>query len=73
MVVLNAVVWLAKAEVPEGGIESQVTQADLAANLDPKPPRRKNGRRHSAPAAFMTLSNVTSAPPCRLRASAASM
>jgi hypothetical protein len=41
MVVLNAVVWLAKVEVPTSGIESRVTQADLAANLDPKPPRRK--------------------------------
>jgi hypothetical protein len=36
-VVLNTLVWLAKAEVPEGGVESKVTQADLDANLDPKP------------------------------------
>jgi len=35
--ILNAMVWLAKAEVPSGGIESKVTKADLDANLDPKP------------------------------------
>ena len=35
-VVLNALVWIAHAEVPAGGVESTVTEADLAANLDPK-------------------------------------
>jgi type 1 glutamine amidotransferase len=35
--VLNAIVWLAKAEVPAGGVESVVTPEDLAANLDAKP------------------------------------
>ncbi|MCA9138072.1 MAG: ThuA domain-containing protein [Planctomycetales bacterium] len=35
-VVLNAVLWIAKADVPEQGVESTVTQADLDANLDPK-------------------------------------
>ena len=35
-VVLNAFLWLAKAEIPENGVESHVTQADLDANLDPK-------------------------------------
>ena len=38
--VLNAIVWSAKAEVPAGGIESQLTAGDLAANLDPKGPRK---------------------------------
>ena len=38
--VLNAIVWSAKAEVPQGGIVSKVTEEDLAANLDPKPPRK---------------------------------
>jgi hypothetical protein len=33
---LNAILWTAKAEVPEGGVESKVTADDLAANLDPK-------------------------------------
>jgi type 1 glutamine amidotransferase len=35
-VVLNGLVWLTKAEVPTGGIESKVTQDDLNAHLDPK-------------------------------------
>lgn len=34
--VLNAIVWTAKAEVPANGIESKVTPEELAANLDPK-------------------------------------
>ncbi len=40
-VVLNAMVWLTKAQVPAGGIVSTVTEADINANLDPKP-RKKN-------------------------------
>jgi hypothetical protein len=28
--------WTAKAEVPEQGVESNVTDDDLAQNLDPK-------------------------------------
>ncbi len=39
---LNAVLWLAKMDVPENGVESTVTEADLAANLDPKPARKAN-------------------------------
>ena len=39
-VVLNAFLWLAKADVPEKGVESQVTKADLDANLDPKPAKK---------------------------------
>jgi type 1 glutamine amidotransferase len=35
--VLNAILWLAKVEVPKDGVASTVTEADLAANLDPKP------------------------------------
>jgi len=34
--VLNALVWVAKAEVPAGGVESAITKADLDQNLDPK-------------------------------------
>jgi len=34
--VLNAMVWLTKAEVPASGIESTVTAAELDLNLDPK-------------------------------------
>jgi len=35
-VVLNALVWLTKAEVPAGGVESKVTADELNANLDKK-------------------------------------
>ena len=34
--VLNAVLWIAKMEVPADGVESTVTPEQLAANLDPK-------------------------------------
>jgi hypothetical protein len=35
-VVLNALLWIAKASVPENGVASQVSPEQLAANLDPK-------------------------------------
>ena len=35
--VLNAIIWTARVEVPEKGVESQVSSSELAANLDPKP------------------------------------
>jgi hypothetical protein len=38
--VLNSIAWIAKAEVPAEGIQSRVTAADLAANLDPKGERK---------------------------------
>ncbi|HEV7866100.1 MAG TPA: ThuA domain-containing protein [Chthoniobacteraceae bacterium] len=34
--VLNAILWTARAEVPATGVESAVTPEELAANLDPK-------------------------------------
>jgi type 1 glutamine amidotransferase len=34
--VLNALLWTAKAEVSRNGVESQVTAEELTANLDPK-------------------------------------
>jgi Trehalose utilisation len=39
--VLNALVWVAKGDVPAGGIASTVTKEDLDANLDPKPEKKK--------------------------------
>lgn len=33
---LNALLWLAKSEVPAGGVESKVGETDLKQNLDPK-------------------------------------
>jgi type 1 glutamine amidotransferase len=40
-VVLNALVWIAHAEVPKNGVESSVTESGLLANLDDKPDRKK--------------------------------
>lgn len=35
--VLNAILWSAKIDVPAEGVASKVTEEDLKANLDPKP------------------------------------
>jgi type 1 glutamine amidotransferase len=35
-VVLNAILWIAKADVPAGGVDSKVTPEQLAANQDDK-------------------------------------
>jgi hypothetical protein len=35
-VVLNAILWVAKAPVPENGVESSVSPEELALNMDPK-------------------------------------
>jgi type 1 glutamine amidotransferase len=34
--VLNAILWIAKADVPEGGVDCAVSAEDLKKNLDPK-------------------------------------
>jgi hypothetical protein len=34
--VLNAILWTAKVEVPSNGVQSQISQDDLKQNLDPK-------------------------------------
>ena len=33
-VVLNALLWIAKAEIPKNGVASKVTEAELKANWD---------------------------------------
>ena len=35
-IVLNAILWIAKVDVPPQGVESKVSEADLKANLDTK-------------------------------------
>jgi type 1 glutamine amidotransferase len=35
-IVLNALLWIAKVEIPAEGVESKVTPAQLQGNLDPK-------------------------------------
>ncbi|MEO6184575.1 MAG: PVC-type heme-binding CxxCH protein, partial [Verrucomicrobiota bacterium] len=39
--VLNALLWTAKADVPEKGVESKITDEDLKQNLDPKGEKKK--------------------------------
>jgi type 1 glutamine amidotransferase len=39
-VMLNALLWIAKVDVPPGGVEDTITAADLAANLDDKSRRQ---------------------------------
>ncbi|MEW6305246.1 MAG: ThuA domain-containing protein [Verrucomicrobiota bacterium] len=38
--VLNALLWVARADVPKNGVESKVTEEDLMANLDDKTARK---------------------------------
>jgi len=38
--VLNAILWIARAEVPKNGVESKVSEEELMANLDPKGPKK---------------------------------
>jgi hypothetical protein len=38
-IMLNALLWLAKVDVPARGVEDAITPADLTVNLDPKTPR----------------------------------
>lgn len=40
-VVLNALLWVSKVDVPEGGVVSEVSEDDITRNLDPKQPRKK--------------------------------
>ena len=35
-ILLNALLWIAKIDVPVGGVVDSITEADLALNLDPK-------------------------------------
>jgi type 1 glutamine amidotransferase len=39
-VLLNALLWIAKVEVPARGVEDKITAEDLTKNLDDKPQRR---------------------------------
>ena len=50
-IALNAVVWLAKMEVPANGVASNVTAEDLAKNLDPKGQKKKPAKAEKTEAA----------------------
>lgn len=39
--VLNAIVWIARVDVPADGVQSKLTQEDLEKNLDPKGPKKR--------------------------------
>ncbi len=39
-VMLNALLWIAKVDVPKDGVKDSITAEDLTQNLDPKPPRK---------------------------------
>jgi hypothetical protein len=39
-IVLNALLWMAKVDVPKDGVKDTITAEDLTQNLDPKPPRK---------------------------------
>ena len=39
-IVLNALLWIAKVDVPAGGVHDSITPADLTLNLDQKRPRQ---------------------------------
>lgn len=39
-VMLNALLWIAKVDVPKGGVQDTITAEDLTKNLDEKPPRK---------------------------------
>jgi type 1 glutamine amidotransferase len=43
-VVLNAITWIAKAEVPANGVQCAVTAEDLEKNLDPKGGQKKKNQ-----------------------------
>jgi hypothetical protein len=40
-IVLNSLLWIAKAEVPPNGVQVTLTPGDLTRNLDPKDPLKK--------------------------------
>ncbi len=53
--VLNALVWVTKAEVPASGVESKVTEDELRANLDPKPAPKPKKTAMETPKVFLRL------------------
>ena len=40
-IMLNALLWIAKVEVPANGVQDKITEADLTMNLDDKPQRKQ--------------------------------
>ncbi len=55
--ILNALLWVAKAGVPSGGVESSVSREDLVENLDPKPAPKAKKAALETPKVFQRLAN----------------
>ena len=47
--VLNAVLWISRMDVPSEGVQSTVSPEELAANLDPKGPKKRQPEPASLP------------------------
>jgi len=58
--ILNALLWVTKVEVPADGVASTVTEAELAANLDPKPAPKPKKAVMTTPKVFQRLVVATS-------------
>lgn len=54
-VVLNALLWVSKVEVPASGLESHVTADELKANLDPKPQPKPKTSATGTPKVFQRV------------------
>jgi type 1 glutamine amidotransferase len=54
-VVLNALLWVAKVEVPENGVASSVTAAELKLNLDPKSAPKSKSASAETPRVFQRV------------------
>ncbi len=53
--ILNALLWVSKVEVPVSGVESVVTDEDLAQNLDPKPAPKPKKTAMEVPKVFQRV------------------
>jgi putative membrane-bound dehydrogenase-like protein len=61
--VLNAIAWTAKVEVPADGVKSSVTDEDMNANLDPKPVKPAPKKKADAPKAKTAAAPAPGAKP----------
>ncbi|MEZ0258045.1 MAG: PVC-type heme-binding CxxCH protein [Chthoniobacter sp.] len=60
--VLNAILWTAKVDVPANGVDSKVTEQDLSENLDEKAPRKPPTPATPAPAPAAAPANADAKP-----------
>lgn len=55
--VLNALLWVAKVDVPADGVASAVTEEELSQNLDPKPAPKPKKTSMETPRAFQRMAS----------------